>query len=88
MIGLASLGFLSRFFWWLLAVELVSYASILGYGCFDVAKKAGWKCSLTAPLVFVILHFGYGLGSLWGIVRWVLLRGRGMAKPEECRLTR
>jgi hypothetical protein len=28
-----------------------------------------------APVVFMILHFGYGLGCLWGIVRFVILRG-------------
>jgi len=63
---------------------------ILGllYGTYDVWRQAGFKSALIAPLIFAILHFGYGFGSLWGVVRFILFRGRGIRKPSQMRLTR
>jgi glycosyltransferase involved in cell wall biosynthesis len=74
--------------WWLLGVEVALYVLGLLYGVYDVSSKAGWKYALPAPLVFMILHFAYGVGGLWGIVRFVLLQGRFMAKPSDIKLTR
>ncbi len=90
---LSLIVFSSAGFWWkgfslILAVELGVYALALIYGTIDVARKAGWKYSFPAPLVFMILHMGYGIGSLWGIVRYVILKGRYMQKPEDVKLTR
>jgi len=86
ILGLA--GLVSQIFWWMLAAELGIYALGLVYGSIDVGKQAGWKYSLLAPLVFGILHFAYGLGCLWGTARFVILKGRGMAKPKEVRISR
>ena len=77
--------------WWeatALAGELVLYCLGLGYGSIHVAKQTTLKHSLLAPLVFVILHFGYGIGCFWGFVRFVLLSGTGLPKPEEHSLSR
>jgi len=81
-------GILWQGFWWLLVAELCGYALGLLLGTVDVGRKGGWKYAPLAPLVFAILHFGYGLGSLWGIVRFVILRGRMLKKPEEAKLSR
>jgi len=81
-------GFLWTLMWWLLAAELVLYAVGIAYGSFDVGRQAGWKYSLLAPVVFSFLHFGYGIGSLWGFVRFVLFGGKGMRKPTEMKLSR
>lgn len=85
---LGLLGFLWRAFWILLGIELVLYTLALLAGTLDVARISGWWYTPLAPLVFVILHFGYGLGSLWGIVRFILLRGWGMRRVDESKLSR
>jgi len=86
ILGLA--GFLLKFFWWLLLAEAAFYVLGLAIGSIDVGRKACWKYALLAPLVFAILHFGYGVGSLWGFIRFVVLRGKAMQKPEDVKLSR
>lgn len=81
-------GFAHRLFWWLLVCELVLYCLGLGLGSMHVARQTTLKHSLLAPLVFAILHFGYGVGCMWGFVRFVLLRGKGLAKPVDMKLSR
>ncbi len=81
-------GLISQIFRWMLAAELGIYALALMHGSIDVGRQAGWKYSLLAPLVFAILHFAYGFGCLWGIVRFVLIRGIFMAKPGDSKLSR
>lgn len=88
LVVLAFAGIVWRVFWWVLAVELMIYAAGLTYGSVDVGRKAGWKYSCVVPVVFAILHFGYGIGSLWGIIRFVVLKGRGMRKPKDMPLSR
>jgi glycosyltransferase involved in cell wall biosynthesis len=81
-------GFFWYGFWWLLLIELVLYVIGLVYGSVSVGRKAGWKYSCVAPVVFAILHFGYGFGSLWGIVRFAVLRGWKMKRVDEFKLSR
>lgn len=84
--GLA--GFLWKPLWILLAIEAAFYVLGLFVGAFDVGRKSGWRYTPIAPIVFAILHFAYGSGSLWGVVRFSILRGRGMKKPEEMQMSR
>ena len=86
ILGLA--GFVSQIFWWMLVAALVIYVLGLVYGSIDVGKQAGWKYSFLAPLVFAILHFAYGFGCLWGLVRFILFRGCFMTKPGDAKLSR
>ena len=72
LLGLA--GLFARVFWILLAIEAAIYGVALLAGAFDVGRKSGFKYAPLAPVVFAILHFGYGLGSLWGIVRFLILK--------------
>jgi glycosyltransferase involved in cell wall biosynthesis len=88
LIVLAVGGIVSKIFWCIFAATLLLYALALVYGSIDVGKQAGWKYALLAPVVFAILHFGYGFGCLWGIVRFVLLRGKFMTKPSDAKLSR
>ncbi len=74
--------------WPLLAVEAALYVLGLVIGAVDVGRKAGWRYAPAAPLVFAILHLAYGTGSLWGIVRFCILKGRGLKKPEETQMSR
>ena len=84
--GLA--GLLWKPLWILLAIEAAFYMLGLVIGALDVGRKSGWRYALLAPVVFAILHFAYGSGSLWGCVRFSILRGHGMKKPEEMQMSR
>ncbi len=50
------------------------YLGALIAGAIPVGRRTGLAGFLLAPVVFMILHFGYGLGCLWGILRFVILR--------------
>jgi hypothetical protein len=84
--GLA--GLLWKPFWIILAIEAALYLLGLVIGTIDVGYKSSWRYAPLAPMVFVILHFAYGLGSLWGIVRFSILRSCGMKKPEQMQMSR
>lgn len=84
--GLA--GFLWKPLWILLTIEAALYLLGLAIGTLDVGCKSGWQYAPLAPVVFAILHFAYGLGSLWGVVRFSILKGIGMKKPEQLEMSR
>jgi len=84
--GLA--GFLWKPFWILLVIEAALYVLTLMIGALDVGRKSGWRYAPLTPIVFAILHFAYGLGSLWGIVRFSILRSCGMKKTEQMQMSR
>ena len=88
LIVLAVAGIWLNVFWWLLAAELLLYILGITYGSFDVGRQIGWKYSLIAPIVYFFLHFGYGLGSLWGIVRFIFLQGRWIRCSADMKLSR
>jgi hypothetical protein len=67
---------------------MLVYAAGLAYGSIDVGKRAGWQYALLAPIVFATIHFGYGIGCLWGIVRFIVLGGKWMSKPGDAKLSR
>ncbi|MHC4566248.1 MAG: glycosyltransferase family 2 protein [Planctomycetota bacterium] len=86
LLGLA--GLFWRPAWILLAVEAGLYLLALAAGALDVGRRSGWRYAPVAPLVFAILHFAYGSGSLWGGIRFCVLRGRGMKRPEQIQISR
>ena len=81
-------GLAWRPLWLLLAIEAALYMMGLVIGTIDVGRKAGWRYALLAPAIFAILHFAYGTGSLWGILRFCLLKGRSLKKPEVIQMSR
>jgi len=81
-------GFVLDIFWWALLAELSIYLLVQILGIFSVGRKSGWQYAPAAVIVFAILHFGYGLGGLWGIVRFILLRRKWMKPPTEFKLSR
>ena len=82
----------SSLLWWPMGWALAGFAAIyllaLLAGAVDVARKAGLKEALLAPLIFMILHFAYGLGSLKGIAWFLLLRRGGKIKGADHALSR
>ncbi len=81
-------GLLWRPFWVLLGAEAALYGLALLAGALNVGRRAGWQYVPLSPLVFIILHFGYGLGSLWGVIRFLILKGYITKKPEEIKMSR
>ncbi len=75
-------------FRWLLAAYVALYAAGLLVGALQVARRAGLGSFLLAPLVAMILHFGYGFGSLIGVVWFVILRRRSRLRPEQHAMSR
>lgn len=86
LLGLAGLLWIPL--WALLGIEVAFYVLVLFGGTLHVGWKSSWRYAFIAPLIFVILHFAYGLGSLWGIVRFVIFRGLGLTKVEEIKMSR
>jgi GT2 family glycosyltransferase len=64
--------------WTPLAYALLAFAGlyVLGLlaGALMAIRKRGLAIGICTPLVFPLLHFGYGLGSLLATIRFVLLR--------------
>lgn len=58
-----------RVLWTLLSV----YACILLLGAVQVGRRLGVASALLSPVVFVILHVAYGVGSCVGLVRFSLV---------------
>lgn len=83
---------LSGLFWSsariIMAIEAGLYFLGLTVGALDVGHKSGLKYVPLTPIIFAILHFAYGFGSLWGIMRFCVLRKCGMKRPEHIQLSR
>lgn len=58
---------------------LLTYSLGLSIGAVQVGRKHGVGGAILAPIVFFILHFAYGLGSLKGIWSFSILRRTGSA---------
>ena len=73
---------------YLLGIEIALYILGLIAGSLDVGRKSGWRYAPVVPLVFIILHFAYGLGSIHGIVRFYILNRWRLKKSEEFQISR
>ena len=81
-------GIFWNFCLYLLGIEITLYILGLIAGSLDVGRKSGWQYAPVVPLIFIILHFAYGLGSIWGIIRFYILKGRYMKKSGELQMSR
>ena len=60
----------------LLAAFASAYGIALAVGTCMVVRRVGWRASGLAFVVFLVLHFAYGLGSWRGVLAFALLRHR------------
>lgn len=70
--GSIVLVFLGLFFLWAKVILIFCFAAYLAIALISSLKislKDGFKVFILMPIVFLIRHFGYGLGSLWGIIK-------------------
>ena len=82
------LSFVHPWFKWLFVVELGVYLLGLFSGALIVWKEFGFSFSLSAPVIFAILHFSYGIGMLLGWVRFIVMKGYGLPSKKEYSVTR
>lgn len=80
------------FFWNPLQLPLLVcaglYTLILLAGAVLAIKKNGFGIGIATMLIFPILHFSYGLGSLAGIWRFVIMQGKGVGPVNKTKITR
>ena len=67
LLGLVHRGFLNLF---LLAISSYLFASLLS--SLLIARRQGWRYFPLLPVAFAVMHFGWGLGFLWRLVRAVM----------------
>lgn len=64
-----------------------AYAAVNLAASLQVAVRARtWTYAARMPVVFACLHFGYGLGSMWGVVKAAAIRMRGSEDREEAEM--
>ena len=77
-------GLVSAFLWRPLRFHLaglaILYAAVLLAGVVDVTRRKDIRHAILAPPVFMILHFGYGIGNLAGIWRFIFFGNEGIPK--------
>jgi len=64
------------------------YIIVLFTGACFVSIEKGWKIGVLAPFAFILMHFGYGLGSLQGIWSWIICKGRYVSSGESFKMSR
>ncbi len=67
IISLVLLGLISRWFWWLITIELALYLSLDVY--FSIRKAGNVKEIGMLLLLFPTFHISYGVGSMKGIAK-------------------
>jgi succinoglycan biosynthesis protein ExoA len=67
LLSLAHRGFLS-----LSLLTITSYLLVSLLSSLLIARHKGWKCFPLLPVAFAVMHFGWGLGFLWRLVRTVI----------------
>ncbi len=72
---------------WALAGFAALYLLGLIAGAADVARRGRLAEAPLAPAIFPLLHFGYGLGSLAGVVHFLVLR-RGGESLQDMKISR
>jgi len=71
-----------------LAAYVGLYIMVLLAGAVMAIRKNGFAAGIATPIVFPILHFSYGLGSLAGIWCFVVRGGKGARKSSRVEITR
>lgn len=82
------LSIFSKYFLWLLLFMLASY--VIANLCFSlkIAFKKNVKCFFLLPLVFIVIHFGWGISYLKGILDFIFLQKSEKGKTKDVPITR
>lgn len=65
-------SFFSKIYLFFFAFALVAYISAgIFFSCSDERREGDWRYCLFMPLAFACRHFGYGMGSFWGLFKLI-----------------
>lgn len=78
--GCLALYFVSPLFGWLCIGISGSYLISAFFVAAKISLRKGWKYFRLLPTIFATLHFAYGIGFLWGILRVYVLDA---VRPEK-----
>jgi glycosyltransferase involved in cell wall biosynthesis len=70
---------------WSLYCVVIAYFMAAAAASIDIAlRKRKWRLAFLLPFAFALLHFGYGLGSAWGLVQAgvFLIRANGKQRTK------
>jgi glycosyltransferase involved in cell wall biosynthesis len=73
---------------WGLVSFTTFYCLALLTGMIGAIRRGETKSGFLTPIIFPILHFAYGLGSLAGVGWWVLLRRKTVGGKGHIRISR
>lgn len=66
----AILSLLSFLGYYLFGIIAGSYLALALLFSASIASRKGWRYFPILPFLFLSLHISYGIGSLWGIIKW------------------
>jgi glycosyltransferase involved in cell wall biosynthesis len=69
------------FGWLLLLMILGSYIGSLAIATLSAAARNRWSFLISLPIVFIVLHVSYGVGSLIGLPKFLIGRFVGSRRP-------
>ena len=55
----------------------------LFFSCIVALQKRNWKYLYALPPAFVVRHIGYGLGSLWGLLKLISKNNKMIKSPQN-----
>ncbi len=74
LVLLLLLSFFNSIFGWMLLAELFVYGIVLLFTSLLLTRLSGLKLFAYTFLTFVVIHFSYGIGYIFGIVRYTLFK--------------
>lgn len=86
LLGLPAAGLFGDFFLWLWFALVALYAAVTFAVVSALGWRHGWRCAPFLPSVFAAYHIGYGIGFVWGVFDFVVLRRA--PQPRMAALTR
>jgi glycosyltransferase involved in cell wall biosynthesis len=66
----------------------IAYGSFLFVGAATTYRNSNFTIALLVPIAFVLMHFGYGFGSLYGMWSWIILQGKFVSAGEAHKMSR
>ena len=65
-----SAGLFCKYMMWLFLLIAATYITFSLFASFRIARKKGSKYFWILSLIFAILHISYGMGFVWGMIRF------------------
>lgn len=83
LIGLPAVGIFSSTVLKLWALMVIAYLGFSFSFSVRAVRNRGWRVSLALPAAFLVLHISYGIGFLWGVLDYAVLRNPSSARTPQ-----